>query len=133
MVFGPGIPISREVHALLAEEFFEGGRVLVGGDTKNDTVARFDVLLEPVERGRFLDAGRAPTGPEIEDDNFAAQIRQMAGFPGYFEHKIFFALSGDGGLPLSVAGQSEDDHDSHRNGQGAPGEHFSKDSHRMLY
>src|SRR5258708_34056557 len=71
MFLGSGIAIGGEGNALVDQEFGEGVRVLVGGHAENHGVTGFDVLLEAVERGGFVNAGRAPTGPEVEDDDLS--------------------------------------------------------------
>src|ERR1700733_9914241 len=54
-----------EDDAIIFEEGLVGLRVIVDGDAENDAAFRSDFGLELIERGSFVDAGRAPGGPEI--------------------------------------------------------------------
>src|SRR5713226_3966386 len=45
ILFGGGIAISQEDHALVAQEFFVCSGVFVGGDAEDNAVARLDVFL----------------------------------------------------------------------------------------
>jgi hypothetical protein len=81
-VLSAGIAVVGERYALVDDELGEGEGVLVGGYPEDETIAGLNVLVEAVEGRGLFHAGWAPTGPEIEDDHFAAQIRQMAGLTG---------------------------------------------------
>src|SRR5713226_1340674 len=48
VVFGGGIAVGREDYALVAEEFFVSGGVLVSSDAENDAIARLDVFLKAI-------------------------------------------------------------------------------------
>ena len=71
---GGGVTISWEGYALVDEEFGEGEGVFVSGDAEDEGIAGLNVFLQAIEGGGFLHAGWAPTGPEIENDYFAAQV-----------------------------------------------------------
>jgi hypothetical protein len=133
IILGSGVAVGRESDSLVVEEFLEGRRICICGNTKDDTVARFDVLLQPVERGGFFDARRAPTGPEIEDHNLAAKIGEAGGFAGEVQRKIQSGLSGDGGFTLTIAWQGKNEDDACRQRERSPSCQFSSSSHQMLY
>jgi hypothetical protein len=125
IILGGGVAVGREGDPLVAEEFLEGRRICVSGNTKDDTVARFDVVLEPVQRGSLFDARRAPTGPEIEDHNLAAKTGEARGFAGEVEGKIQSGLSGDGGFTLTIAWQGKNEDDACRERERSPSDQFS--------
>ena len=65
-------------------------------------------MLQKVERWSFLDARRAPRGPEIQDDHFAAQIlRKTHGFSIERDLKILGRAAVQAGLALAVIGIGE--------------------------
>jgi len=51
-----------------------GVLVIIHADAENGAAPRSDSLLQQVQGGRFVNTGRAPSGPEIQQHNFAAQI-----------------------------------------------------------
>src|SRR6266404_749582 len=81
-VFRAGITIIGEGYALVDNELGEGVRVFVGSYAEHQAVAGLDVFVKAVQGRGFRNARLAPTGPEIEDDDFSAQIGQMAGLAG---------------------------------------------------
>jgi hypothetical protein len=56
------------------EELAIGIVVIVHADAENGAATRRNPLLQKIQGGRFVNAGRAPGGPEIQKYNFAAQI-----------------------------------------------------------
>src|SRR5579872_1229968 len=56
---------SGEDDAIIFEEGLVGLRVIVDGDAENDAAFGSDFGLELIEGRSFVDAGRAPGGPEI--------------------------------------------------------------------
>ena len=102
--FGGGIAIGGEADVLVLEEFSVGGVVFVGRNAQHQGVTRGDVPLETLQGGGFLDAGLAPGAPEIEDDDFAAQVGQVRGLAVEGEGEVFCGFAGDGGFTLAVAG-----------------------------
>lgn len=83
VVCGDGFGIvaeSGEGDAVVFEEGLVGLGIVVNGDAEDYAALRRDFGLKLIERRSFVDAGRAPSGPEIEDDDFAAQVREMRGF-----------------------------------------------------
>ncbi len=111
-VFGAGITVIGEGYGLVDDELGEGVGVFVGSYAEDKAIAGLDVFVEAVQ-GRCLgDAGRAPTGPEIEHDHLSAQIRQMAGLAGQVESEILCGRTGDGCFSLPIAVHGEDDDQS---------------------
>jgi hypothetical protein len=107
LVSGGGIAIGGERDALVEKELLVGCVVFVGRYAHDHRVPRSNVLLKPVEGGCFLDARRAPGGPEIEDDNLAAEIGEVSGLAGKLQGKIAGGCPGDGRLALPIAGQGK--------------------------
>src|SRR5271155_5121679 len=56
------------------EEVVVGGGVVVHADADDGGAEWGDALLEGVEGGGFIDAGRAPGGPEIQQHDLAAEV-----------------------------------------------------------
>jgi hypothetical protein len=78
--FFSGIAIIREGNVVFGEKFFVGGGIFVDADSEDGAAVRRDFILQSDERINFGDAGRAPRGPEIQDDNFSAEIAEVRGF-----------------------------------------------------
>ena len=102
--FHCGVREGYETYLLIQEELFVGGMVVVDAYAQDHAIARGDVLFEVVEGGSFFDAGRAPAGPEIQDDDFAVEVGEAGGLAGEVEREVFGGLAGDGGFALAVAG-----------------------------
>src|SRR3977135_1512559 len=107
IVFGERIAVGQEDYALVAEKFFVNSVVLISSDPENDTVARFDVFLQVIERGSFLDAGWAPRRPEIQHHNPSLQIGEMPRLPSDVQREVLRSLPRDRGLALAVARHSK--------------------------
>jgi hypothetical protein len=56
------------------EELAIGFVVIIHADAEDGAATRRDSLLQQIQGGRFVDARRAPGGPEIQQHNFAAEI-----------------------------------------------------------
>lgn len=79
-------------------------RGLVGleGNGKDDDVGH--VLLKLDEGGKFLEAGCAPTGPEIEDDNFAAVLVEADRLRAVVNDKTRGTVADGAGVRRAIAG-----------------------------
>src|SRR6266849_6702528 len=102
IVSGERIAVRREDYALLTEKFLVNCRILVSGNTENDAVPRFDVFLQVVQGGSFLDARRAPGRPEIQYHDLAFEIGQMPWFPRDIHGKVSRGGAGNRGLALTI-------------------------------
>ena len=78
------------------------GLVGVEGDGEDDDVGH--VLLELHEGGKFHEAGSAPTGPEIEDHDFAAVIAEADGLRAVVDGEAGGAVADGAGVGVAVAG-----------------------------
>ncbi len=100
-----GIAIGGKADVIRREEIFVGAFVLIEADAENHASLRRDPLLQKVQRGGFLDARRAPSRPEIQDDHFAAQIlRKAYGFSIERDLKILGRAAMQAGFALAVIG-----------------------------
>jgi hypothetical protein len=126
---GGRVTIGGEGYALVNEEFGEGEGVFVSGDAEDEGIAGLNIFLQAIEGGGFLYAGRAPTGPKVEDNYFAAEVFEVHGFAGYLERKVAGGSSCNGGFALAVAGHGEDDDDGDGERQDAPDQESSACSH----
>ena len=111
-ILSAGITVIGEGYGLVDDELGEGVGILVGGYAEDETVAGLDVFVKAVQGRGFRNAGWAPTGPEIEDDDFSAQIGQMAGLAGQVKSEIFCGRTGERGFSLAIARHGEDDDES---------------------
>jgi hypothetical protein len=99
-----GVGVGYETYLLIEEELFVGGMVVVDAYAQDHAVARSDVLFEVVEGRGLFDAGWAPAGPEIQDDDFAVEVGEAGGLAGEVEREVLGGFAGDGGFALAVAG-----------------------------
>ena len=132
MLFGAGVAVGGEGDTLVDDEFGESLGVLVGGDAEDESVARGDVLVKAVQGGSFFDAGWAPTGPEVEDYDFATEIGQMAGLTIEIESEILGGLASEGGFALAIGGEREGDNEADDEDQDGPSGQSSAESHDAI-
>ena len=69
----PGSRSTREGQAVLLREGGDIGRPLVDGDGHDHEAVPGERAVEAVERRQLVDAGGAPGGPEIQDDDVAPE------------------------------------------------------------
>jgi len=69
-----GVPDGDEVYVAVVDEALVFVCVFVDADGDDGQVG--PVVVELEERRRFLNAGSAPGGPEIKQDDFAAIVGQ---------------------------------------------------------
>jgi hypothetical protein len=72
-----GIADSDQVDVMANDKGRVGGGIVVDADGKNDEIGI--LMMKREERRQFLDARRAPAGPEVEQDNLAAIAGQVNG------------------------------------------------------
>ena len=72
---GGGVAQGEQVHVVVEEELPVDGRVFVLADGENGDLR--EAALESHEAGHLYDAGRAPGGPEVEDDDVAAEAGEV--------------------------------------------------------
>ena len=80
VIFGDffcGVAEIWEWNVVLSEKFFVGGGIFVDADAEDGAAVRRDFILERDERTDFGHAGRTPRSPEIQDDNFPAEIAEV--------------------------------------------------------
>ena len=70
--FIAGIDEDGRVIAPLADLPADFLRIFIR-DGEDDEALRFEVRVQPVEIGHLLTAGRAPGGPEVDQNHLAAQ------------------------------------------------------------
>ena len=97
------IAVGGKDHVIVLQKFFVRVVVFVHADAQNHSAFGTDGLLQSVERLRFFQARRAPGRPEIQDHDFAAQVRQMRG-AGDFQIKILGFASRQARFALTIAG-----------------------------
>ena len=101
-----------ESHAVSLQKVGVSGLVVVDADAENGAVTGCDFLLQLIEGRRFVNAGRTPTGPEIEDDDFAAKVGEVRGFAIEREGKILGCSAVETWLALTIVRMSEDCHEA---------------------
>lgn len=80
-----------------------GGLVGLEGDGEDDDVGH--VFLELDEGWKLLEAGAAPTGPEIKDNDFAAVLSEADGLRTVVDDDVRGAISDGAGTGRAVAGR----------------------------
>ncbi len=68
---------GEEVDVVAGEELAVEGIILVEADA--DDVELGHLVLEGEEAGEFFDAGGAPGGPKVEEDDVAAELAEVEG------------------------------------------------------
>lgn len=106
-----------EIDIVVLQEFLVNVRIFVDADAENGAATRLDLLLELVQCGRFVDAGRAPSGPEIEQNDAAAQVGKMSGFAVEREREIVFGRAAQAGFAVTIIGMRERRHKSDDEGE----------------
>jgi hypothetical protein len=125
-----GIAESGEDYFVLAQKFFVGGGIFINADAENRGAARLNAGLQRIERCDFVDARRAPGSPEIQDDNFAAEIGEVLGAAVELHREVECAGACDGWLTLSIGGRREDYDDcGGHNQDGSGGDAAGEDGH----
>jgi hypothetical protein len=72
---GGGVAQGEQIDVVVEEELPVDGRVFVLADGENGDLR--EAALESHEAGHLYDAGRAPGGPEVEDDDVAAEAGEV--------------------------------------------------------
>ena len=72
-----GVADGEQVDVVAGEEVLVGGGVLVPGD--GDNVELGHLALESEETGKLFDAGGTVGGPEVEQDDVAAELAEVGG------------------------------------------------------
>jgi len=75
----------------------------IEADGEDDDVGH--AALEVDEVGELFDAGRAPAGPEVEDDGFASVIAEADGLRAVADDNVGGLLADLGGVAAAVAGK----------------------------
>jgi hypothetical protein len=79
-------------------------------DAQHGATERRDMVLQLIERRSFLNTRLAPGGPEIQDYNFALQVRQMCRFAVESELKIVGGAATKTWFALAVVRANEEHH-----------------------
>jgi hypothetical protein len=133
IVFGGWIAVRRKDYPVFAQKVFVNIRVLICSDAQNNAVARSNVFLQPVQRGGFFNARRAPRSPEIQHHDLAAKIGKMSRLAVKLQREILRSLSRDGCLAMPVTRQRKNDNYPEKSRQASPSHNFRANFHRMLY
>ena len=81
--------------------------MLVRIDAENGAAERGDALLDLIKRRSFFDARLAPGSPEIQQDNFAAEIGEMRGLAVEGELEILGGTAAKAWLALAIIGMNK--------------------------
>ena len=110
--FFRGVSKRGEGDIVCFQEIIVGVLVVVEADAEDGPADRTDAFLQLVERRGFLNAGRAPRGPEIQHNDLAAVVGKLYGFSVKRELEILFGMSAKAGLALTIIGVSEQGNES---------------------
>jgi len=92
---------AEDVYAMALEEAEVGGGVGVSGDGYDLDLGK--LVLEVEEAGEFFDARGAPCGPEVEDDDVAAELVEVDGGVAVVEGEHGGGFADLAGLGAAVA------------------------------
>jgi hypothetical protein len=90
-----------EIDVVVDEELAVDVGVLIHAD--GDDFEAGHLFVEGEEAGEFFDAGSAPGGPEIEDDDAAAQLAEIDGVGGVADDELGGGFADVGGMTAAVA------------------------------
>ena len=96
-----GIANRGEIDVEAVEKALICARIFVNAHRENGQVRLF--MMQGDERRRFLDAGPAPTGPEIEQNHLAAVLRELDGIRSVRNRKVGGLLADLRGLCAAIA------------------------------
>ena len=115
---GGGITEGEEVDVVLLEEAVVLVGVLVLTDGYDGDLG--ELVLEGQEAGELLDAGRAPGGPEVDDDDVAAELAEVDGVRSFGEGELGGGFADVAGVVAAVAagGQEEGEAEGREDGAG---------------
>jgi hypothetical protein len=98
----------RVVHAVLGEELLVEFLRVVNADADHGAAQRLDALLERDEGIGFFDAGRAGGEPEVEEDDFAAEVGKVHWLAVHGEGEVRGCRAGEARLALAIIGRDEE-------------------------
>jgi len=73
----PWIEIRRQCEIVLFVELVDLRPIVIDADLEHLKLAILEHLMEPLNFGHFLDAACAPGAPEIQKDDFSAEIAEL--------------------------------------------------------
>jgi len=73
----PWIEIRRQIEIVLFVELVDLRPIVIDADLEHLKLAILEHLMEPLNFGHLLDAACAPCSPEIQKDDFAAEIAEL--------------------------------------------------------
>jgi hypothetical protein len=100
-----GVADGKQVDVVAGEEVLVGGGVLVPGD--GDDVELGHLALEGEEAGEFFDAGGAVGGPEVEQDDVAAEFAEVGGVGAVADIELGCGGGDVAGVAAAVAADGE--------------------------
>jgi len=96
------IAIVGKTELVGLQKIVVGGLVFVEADTQDCTAARSNPALQGIKRRCLVHAGRAPGGPEIEQDHLATKIGQARRFSVNGKREVLFWLAAEAWLALTI-------------------------------
>jgi len=118
-----GVAHGDEVDVAAGEELAVGIRVFVDADAEDGQIGVFVVQIE--QGGQLLDAGRAPGGPEVDQDDFASIVGQMDAGGAVGDGEVGRYLAGLRGVRTAVAGCEQGQRQKEQGSAEATGEHVT--------
>lgn len=105
---GVGVADGTEIDVVLLEEAAVDAVVLIHADADDGEVGH--LVLEGEEAGELFDAGRAPSGPEIEDDDLAAELGEVEALDAVGDGEVRGGPAEAVGVAAAVAAAAEGCH-----------------------
>ena len=102
---GGGVADGEEIDLVLDEEALVDVGVFVLRDGDDGDLGK--LALHGEEAGEFLDAGGAPGGPEVEDDDVPAVAAEVGGLNAVGDDELGRGFAENGGMRAAVAAGGE--------------------------
>jgi hypothetical protein len=119
-----GVADGEEVDVVLLEEGAVGGGVIVDADGDDGEAGH--LVVEGEEAGELVDAGSAPTCPEVEEDDVAAEAGEVNGGGAVGEGELWGGEADAAGVVAAVAagGDKQQRDEDGRKFRGGKSHHF---------
>ena len=115
--FFTGVAVGGKADSISFQEVVIGLGVFIHADAEDSAAKRCDAMLQLIQGLGFINAGRAPGGPKIQQDYFAVKVREMCGLAVQREGEVFGGASTQARLALAIVGTRKQEEQSRNEGE----------------